>query len=67
MSVQRQEFAQLTVYDPSYGAVGVLALDAKDRLVPVQWMQTVADTDTKSVKQYRNAPMVSLVPFKPES
>lgn len=66
MGVQRQEFPELPVNDPPGRTVGIFALDPKDGLVAIEWVQTIADADAKSVEKNGYPTVTFLVSLEPE-
>lgn len=67
MGVQREELPQLAVYNPPNRAIGILALNPEDSLIPMERVQAVADADPKSMEQRRHPTMSLVVPFEPHA
>ena len=66
MCVQRQEFPELSVDNPSNRPIRVLAFDPEDGFVAIERVQAVADPDPESMEKNGYTAMTFLVPFEPE-
>jgi hypothetical protein len=66
MSMQRQEVTQLTIDDPTNGAVGVLAFDPEYRMRPMKRVETIANANAQSMQKYGYSPPAALIALEPK-
>ena len=52
---------------PTSRPVCILALDAKDRLLAMEWMETIANPNFQAMEQRRDPSMVFLVSLEPKT
>jgi hypothetical protein len=67
MSMQRQEVTQLTVDDPTDGAVGILAFDPEYRVRAMKRVETIANANAQSMQKYGYSPPAALVALEPKA